>query len=297
MMLETISFQHVSMYFDEFKDEHGSISGRSSMKAIHSLILFDRKLQALLMEYIGLFELKFRAQYSYALTEERGPFAHRNNKNFLDPNKYTEFLKRYSSEFSKQLHKNREIAKAYETYGDAPTWLAVEVMSFGTLSRMFQNTKSKAVRKRVAGAFDCDVGELISWTNTLNSVRNTCAHFNKLCGTTLSPRPKRIPGVELDNGNPLYVVLLLARLLRGFKAFEDDNTLAYGVWFTKDVIDLFSRFPSSVKLAGIPDNWKDVLSSEPVSGPGVSILEGDGVKALTKTASGSITTIEKGPRE
>ncbi|MEI4907989.1 Abi family protein, partial [Klebsiella pneumoniae] len=91
--------------------------------------------------------LQFRAQYSYALSAERGAFAHRNPRNFKNPDYFDSFLASYQKEFNRQLrNRNREISRAYEEYGDAPTWLAVEIMSFGTLSMLFKNTRSAKVR-------------------------------------------------------------------------------------------------------------------------------------------------------
>lgn len=194
-MLETIGYQHVSSYFDLFKDANGDIIQGASVKQLHRAILFDRKLQALLLEYIGLFELQFRARFSYMLSLKRGAFAHRNPKNFKDRKKFDDFLRRYGQEFNRQLkNRNTEITKAYDTYGDAPVWLAVETMSFGTLSMLYQNTKSKEIRNGVARHFGVTPEELESWARALSSVRNICAHFNRLCGTKPVSRPKKISG-------------------------------------------------------------------------------------------------------
>ena len=59
----------------------------------------------MLIEYIGLFELQFRAQYSYWMSEKRGSFAHRDLSNFKKPDLFDNFLRRYQNEFSRQLRK------------------------------------------------------------------------------------------------------------------------------------------------------------------------------------------------
>ena len=120
-MLNRISYQHASSYFSMLEDGDGSLSARATMSKIHRIILFDRKLQATLMEYIGLFEHQFRAQYSYRLSMEKGAFAHHALRNFKDAGHYESFLKRYEEEFNRQLRSgNAELAAAYERYGDAP---------------------------------------------------------------------------------------------------------------------------------------------------------------------------------
>lgn len=173
-MLNRISYQHASSYFDLFKDGGGSLGRSASLKLVHRAILFDRKLQSLLMEYIGLFELQFRAQYSYHLSREKGAFAHRYAKNFKDPDHYNGFLKRYEDEFNRQLRAgNAEVRAAYERYGDVPVWVAVEIMSFGTLSMLYRNTKSKVVRSRVASSFGIDSDTLASWRAAMTDGGNT----------------------------------------------------------------------------------------------------------------------------
>lgn len=295
VVMEAISYQHISSYFESFSNSDGALEDFATMKAIHRLVLFDRKYQTLLMEYIGLFELKFRAQLSYSLTLERGPFAHRNPKNFLDRGHYEKFLEDYGREFNRQLRGNKAIKAAYDAYGDAPTWLAVEIMSFGTLSKLFRNTKSKTVRKEVAASFGCSVEQLVSWTMTLNGVRNTCAHFNRLCGVPLSPKPKRLDGVGVPNDSPFYPVLLLAFLLRGFPAFEDDPSLAYGKHVVMDAIGLLHKYRDVLAVAGFPDDWTEQLVSEPVLGEKVKLVKGgtsSPVRAVTRTADGKMLEIE-----
>lgn len=269
-ILERIGYQHASSYFDLFKDDNGIVGSEASMKMLHRAILFDRKLQALMMEHIGLFELRFRAQYSYRMSTERGAFAHRNPRNFRDKGYFDGFLKTYSDEFNRQLrNRNADIARAYETYGDAPIWLAVEIMSFGTLSKLYSNTKSKVVRREVATAFGATPDELESWMRALSGVRNTCAHFGRLCGTKLVRRPKSLRGVDIDNGSPFYVLLLLEYMARDWPLFEDDTSLAYGIALLRDVAQLFVEFEDVLTLCGIPENWVEVIFSPSVTGGGI----------------------------
>lgn len=271
-VLETIGYQHVSGYFDLFKDDNGNIIPGSSVKQLHRTILFDRKLQALLLEYIGLFELQFRARFSYMLSLKRGAFAHRNPKNFKDRKKFDNFLKRYGQEFNRQLkNRNSEITRAYDEYGDAPVWLAVEIMSFGTLSMLYQNTKSKEIREGVARYFGATAEELVSWTRALSSVRNICAHFNRLCGTKPVSRPKKIPGFDWDNSDPLYAVFLLLYLFRNSPVFDDAPSLAYNLNLHRDFVQLLTEFDDVFAICGITNEWLKQLFSKAVLGTEANI--------------------------
>lgn len=260
IVLETIGFQHASSYFDLFKDDTGTIPQGSSMKELHRALIFDRKLQALLLEYIGLFELKFRAQYSYHMSQARGAFAHRNPKNFKDEAYFKKFLATYQGEFKRQLAKrNEELERALTTYGDAPIWLAVEIMSFGTLSKLFNNTKSKAVRKGVSAAFRATPEELTSWIHALTDVRNKCAHFGRLCGTKLTTQPKRVPGIKGDNTEPFYIIPLLIYLLGDGTLFPDEPELSYDLALLCDTIRLLHEYDDILSRCGLPADWEQLV--------------------------------------
>lgn len=274
-ILSKIGYQHASSYFDLFKLPDGSIEPGATMRELHQCVVFDRKLQALMMEYIGLFELQFRAQYSYFMSNERGAFAHRNPKNFKERDRFDGFLKAYGGEFNRQLAKgNPDLRRAQKEYGDAPVWLAVEIMSFGTLSKLYKNTKSKAVRNGVAASFGATADELESWTYALSAVRNTCAHFGRLCGTKLTARPKMVPGMPGDNGTPFYAILVLQYLLRRRTIHLEDPSISYDMAMMRDFAQLFMDHSEIRTRCGIPGNWFDSLFSKVYTGV-EPVIEGD----------------------
>lgn len=275
--LDRISYQHASEYFDVFSSVEDP-----TVSMLHRAILFDRTLQSILMESIGLFELQFRAQYSYALSEVRGAFAHRDPSNFKDRKRYESFLGRYESEFNKQLkNRNPSVQSAYERYGDVPAWEAVEIVSFGILSMLYSNTRSKKVRISVADSFGTTYDNLVSWTRSLAAIRNACAHFNRVAGKRLVSIPKRIPGVEGDNSSIFYGILVLAHLLNHRKVFYSDVSMSYTVTLVGEIMQLFSRYREFVPLFGFPDDWLETITGRevlglPIDGPMPSLPDDPG---------------------
>ena len=272
-LLQRISYQHASEYFHLFEDSDGAIKN-GSMLELHRTILFDREFQSLLMKYIGIFELAFRAQYSYRFSMERGSFAHRNIKNFKNKDHFKKFLKRYGDELGRQMKKkNKGLMKAYQQYGDVPTWMAVEIMSFGTLSMLYRNTRSAKVRESVAKFFGVNSEVLVSWTRAISSARNQCAHFGKLCGQNLTSRPKKIEKVDIDNGNPFYIVLILEKLLTSKRIFLDDQSLSQILFLINDFASLFSKYQKEASRCKIPTNWKKLMLCTEVTGFDFSELD------------------------
>lgn len=262
-VLGKMSYQHLLPYVKMLEG-----SGRTrTVEELHRIAVLDRKLQSLVLEYVGLFELQFRAQYSAAMSRELGPFAHREPANFKNRAHFDGYLRAYASEVSNQMRcGNKSIARSCGRYGDAPIWEAVEVMSLGMLSKLYRNTRPKSVRHAVADSFGATSEELSSWMRTLTAVRNRCAHFAPLLGQRLPYSPARIPGVGCDNTSPFYALLILERLLSSTEHVMRFPESCYGVVMAQGVADIFNAFSDVLDLAGIPRDWFDVIVSEPVLG-------------------------------
>lgn len=289
--LERISYQHASSYFHLFLDEEGGVVKNTPVSCLNRVILFDRKLQSILLEYIGLFELQFRAQYSYLMSAEGGAFAHRNPANFKDLSHFESFLKSYGDEISRQMRSGNDIISASLCkYGDAPIWQAVEVMSFGTLSKLYMNTKSKLVVHGVADSFGVRSSQLISWMRSLSFVRNRCAHFGALLGQPIPAKPSSIPGVTCGNDGAFYSILLLEKLLFPHEILLEYPYTAFGFMLAQEVTDLFNEFSDVLDIAGIPEHWDKLILCEQITG--VEVLtnpsdDGDGKFWFVLGESGS----------
>lgn len=259
--MRRIGYSYASDYFPDFS---GSGAG---LMAIHQSILLDRRFQSIVLEYIGLFELQFRAQYSLLMSQKNGAFAHRDPSNFKSRPRFESFLTDYGREVNRQLRSgNVAVTKSVKEYGDLPLWQAVNVMTFGTLSKLYKNTRDKSVRMGVADSFGVHYRELASWMQTISYVRNRCAHFGRVLGNNLVYMPRRIDGVNLRPTHPFYVVLLLERLLSTSVEFENDPTLMYSVRLATEMGAMISATPQIIRAFYIPINWKSLLSSERIVG-------------------------------
>lgn len=260
--IDTAGYEHAKRYLPK--------SGVRSLRRAHNLMLFDIEYQSIILKYIGFFELAFRARYSREMAELRGPFSHRDPSNFIDLGHFDGFLSNYAAELSRATSNKGPMRDAYRTFGDLPIWKAVEIMSLGTLSKLYRNTKSRAVKKNVASAFGVDTAVLASWLRTLTLTRNQCAHFGKLVGTSLTSQPKKIDGVCLSTSSHFYTVLILIRLLHEVATFDDDPTLNHDMLLIGDVSNLIHRKDETAMDAGIPFNWKTVME-QTCEGMGVDL--------------------------
>ena len=263
LVFEKIGYQHASRYFSLFENDRGEIEAGATISCLYRCVLFDRDLQVILMRCIGRFELRFKAAYSYILAARRGPFAHRDARNFKDERRYSGFLERYRQELGRQLRKgSAEFSDSLEKYGDVPLWLAIEIVSFGTLSKLYENTKSAKIREDISARFGCSSDGFASWTRALSGVRNICAHFGRLIGMRLTVRPKKIAFVEGDNGSPFYVLSGLLVLLSSSRLADHGESDAEAEDIARAVQWLLGEYRDVAERCGVPSTWLDAVAGE-----------------------------------
>lgn len=266
-----ISYQHISEYFPLLDESTTDLP--HTIQSIHHLMSFDRSFQALLLKYTGLIELQLRSRYSKEMSTRFGAFAHRNPKLYVDSSYFDDYLKRYSDVVKNALkRKGSKQARDIERYGDMPIWEAVEEMPFGMVSKLYSMTKNRGVRDAVADSFSCEYQLLKNWLRTLTVVRNRCAHFGKLLGEKIPIMPKQMKEIDADNGNPFYAALMIMRLLRT-NSYYGDLDLLYSTSLAVELAQLFEDNALLLNTAKIPENWKELLLSEKLTG--VRLVLGD----------------------
>ena len=94
--------------------------------------------------------------------------------------------KQYKDLMKEVKRSNEEFINHYfGTYGEPafpPSWMTLEVVSMGTLSKLFSaldsnNSSSRTIAKDL-GLYKVEI--LKNWLHALSSLRNTCAHHSRL---------------------------------------------------------------------------------------------------------------------
>ncbi|WP_170286159.1 Abi family protein [Nocardioides rubriscoriae] len=79
------------------------------------------------------------------------------------------------------------------TYTDLPVWAAVEVMSFGTLSKCIEYCVEDEVRRRMASDFSVGNQGFSSQIRSFVALRNECAHGSRLWNDVAKNPPSVLP--------------------------------------------------------------------------------------------------------
>lgn len=250
-LLKYVNYCRLKDYVFPYLDGSGIFLSETDLAEIISLYEFDRALRLLIFEAIELFEIHFRIAIAYHLGIKYGPFVHEQIQNFAS-NKETihaKFICRLGIEASRtktRLIQNYRMK--YTDYPSLPIWIAVEMMSFGTLSMLFGMLQPED-KKAIAKNWDTNFEALASWARSLTMIRNICAHYGRLWNSVeeLNIRPRLLnkdKKVGIKNDNIYFIIYLLRRL-------TNKNPLA-GSWSQRTFLFL-SRNEGSLSL---PEQWK-----------------------------------------
>ena len=227
---------------------------------------FDRRLRLLVMDAIERIEIAVRSQlanhhsliyndpFAYALTPASLPACTEKNRN-----KHGDLLCRILNETGRS--KDLFVAKFDGKYGNQhpflPIWMAVEVMSFGTVQRLYRGA-SHQVKKNVAAHFGMPDSILDSWLHTLSIVRNICAHHGRLWNKVLGVKPliplqKDYPDWHTPYTVPkdqVFAILTICRYCLRIIAPQSR--------WPAHVTQLLNDFPAvSPAQMGFPANWQN----------------------------------------
>lgn len=224
-VLRRVSYYRVAGYLFRFRlpGSDNFEPGASFDEAVR-LYEFDRQLRLLVLDAVERLEVALRTAITYEFGHLYGPFGHVSLVNFAAERRageHANWLATVRAEAGRaQELFVRSYAGKYEGFPDLPIWMASEVMSFGTLSRMLASMKNPDQRA-VARHFDVHQAVLPGWFHALSVVRNRCAHHSRLWNWQLGVTPRRITNSPAWNRQVLrhanrtfYVLLVIRKLLR-----------------------------------------------------------------------------------
>lgn len=92
-------------------------------------------------------------------------------------------------EIAFRTHISYHIVHTYGALGHLQLWVAVEVLSFGALSKLFSNMKNKDKNHIAKTNYQAPSVYLESWLKCLSYIRDICAHYGRLYNRPLTSKP------------------------------------------------------------------------------------------------------------
>ena len=199
--LSHVNYYRLSGYCVTFENgsRHTFVPG-TTFEQLRYLYEFDFDLRDLLCEALEIIEVDVRTTVAHYFGKAYGPFGHTSSANFYHspprlPHRLTHPARPvfehadWIAGLHKEVKRSKELfvehhRNTYSDYPDLPLWIATEVMSFGTLSRMCEGMLVQDQRN-IAAHYGVQRAVLLSWSHHLTVVRNHCAHHSKDLGQDL----------------------------------------------------------------------------------------------------------------
>ncbi|MBF0479595.1 MAG: Abi family protein [Candidatus Omnitrophica bacterium] len=256
--LSQVSYYRFSAYCLPFELKRHQFHSGVTFERIQQLYEFDRRLRFLIDEALEVIEISVRSTISYYLARKYGAFVHEDAKIFFDKSKHAEWITKIHDETvrSKETfidhYKNK-----YEEFPHLPLWMAVEVMSFGSLSQLYHNLlrDDQIALAQIIGYHSTVVS---SWLHTFTYIRNICAHHSRIWNRELAiamvvPKhdgwhdinTKRVGSVVFAVNNFLSKLPIEQRI-RDEWHFEVNSLLSQPV-----------AIPNFYEVMGFLNNWKE----------------------------------------
>jgi abortive infection bacteriophage resistance protein len=223
-----------------------------------NLYHFDRVLRQLVAEGVKRVEISVRAHWAYVLAHAHGPQAYEHAPVFRNPQRHTDALAKLDAELGRSHEDFVSHYKKKYNMVRPPIWAACEVMSFGLLSRFYENIKRNSNRKQISNTYGLSPEVLESLLQHCAYIRNLCAHHSRLWNrrftiTVQLPKfspPSLISNFNLIEGRRIYNTLVL--LVFVVEIIEPKNQWAKRLF---DHINTLN--PNLHSHMGFPPDWKD----------------------------------------
>ncbi len=260
--LKRIGYYRLRPYWVALQDEEGGFKPEASLSSAVDLYIFDMKLRQCLITALEKFEVAVRVRVSHRVGL-RDPLGHR-KPHCLDPRKIGAHAAWLQSA-DNQISECREEWLAdfeNEFSGPCPTWMAVEAWSFAVLSKLFAIMHLND-RSSIAKEFGVNHDTLASWVRSCATVRNSCAHYNRVWNKPLINQPavpqkweaKRVQHISATRRTETRIYSVVAVLAHCLEA------IGAGTAWRDQIIKLASAFPVHTGLnltdAGFPADWID----------------------------------------
>jgi abortive infection bacteriophage resistance protein len=156
----------------------------TTLEKIVEIYELDILLRNILQKGIGIFEVCFRSRFAYytAISDLNG-LLYSKPDSYINKIAENESRDKLLAKINKEIeYSNERFIEDYKKDGNIPIWVAIEVLGFGTVSKMYSLWANKEVTKQVIKNFNLfkDYYSTRHIIRSLVDLRNSCAHQKRI---------------------------------------------------------------------------------------------------------------------
>jgi len=257
-LLKQVGYYRLSSYWYSFFEnkQEKMFKKETQFENIWNLYEFDKELRKLVLGQLERIEISIRSKMTYIFSTEYTLFWLNDEPLFVNEKAHKNILSKIKTEIERSDENFIISFKLKYSNEIPPSFITLEILSFGTISKIYSNLKRNKAKKDFAKEFALPDVVLESWLHSLVYIRNLSAHHARLWNRIFSVKPlfpKSISNTWLSNkgirNDKLF--FFLSVMLYLLNIIELKNT------FKQDLHDLFQKYPNVNKIAmGFPINWQ-----------------------------------------
>lgn len=252
--LKRVNYYRFSAYGLTLRQTSNKDLFRDEITFTHMKMLyhFDQKLRVFLMNYLELIEIEFRSKIAYHHAHEFGALGYRKSENFNSEGPHDSFLEKLDKQIDRSGRELFVMHHRHKYGGEFPFWVAIEVLSFGELSKLFRNLKEDT-KSKVVKDFNVPYYYVESWLHSLSYVRNVCAHYGRLYGKKLTIKPTLFKSKRssIKNSGVFAAIYVLSKLLH-------QGTRTNFITSLHALLEEYAEYVDLEEL-GFPEEWEKKL--------------------------------------
>lgn len=260
--LKNVSYYRLAGYWWTLQSDRHTHRFRKgvSFQLVIDRYNFDRELRLIIMDMIERIEIAVRTKMIYYFSLTYGTHWFEKADLVKKESLLTYSVKQIRRETKKsnEVYLRQYFRKYKEDHRNPPSWMSLEIVSLGTLSKIYGNLKSRLVEKdKIAKELGLPNQVVLeNWLHGISVTRNISAHHSRLFQRTLPIKPilpKYLPGrwintQQIDKKSVYFQLSCMAYLLQ---------SISPGNRFSLRLSDLFIKYPSvKFKEVGFSANWK-----------------------------------------
>lgn len=261
-LLKNISYYRLKGYWWEMQADKVAHIFKDDIyfEDVIDLYNFDRQLRLLLFDAIERIEVALRTKLIYHLSLSYGALFYQDFSIFTDFLKQTTTVEHLKAEIERS--KEQFITKHKLIHKSEPfeSWKALEVISLGTLSKLYKNFTHQLPEKSVIAlefGFNSHK-DFSSFLEAITVIRNVIAHHSRLWNNNVSTKylwPKNLKNQPItyvpDENQKAKLFPLLSLVMYTMDFINPENSIK------KDFLSLINQYPKTpLYKMGFPSNWK-----------------------------------------
>lgn len=250
--LKHISYFRLSAYFLPFQSTKDTFNHGTTFEQIIDLYHFDKELRLLTFGAIEKIEIFLRTSLAYNLSKHTDTFGYTKEENFCARDGDFAWLK---DDIVKETGRSKEtFIKHFRdnyTNTDLPIWMVVEIVSFGTLSKLY-SMLCPQIEKEILDGIGLPSFVFKNWLHVFSYVRNLSAHHSRLWNrqfvikTKIPKHKKEFAGIINDK---YYTFAVMTHHV--LHAINDTFDMK------SELLSLFEKYPNSdFRQMGFVDGWE-----------------------------------------